>query len=68
MTASIGLRQTIALRQRAYRRRRPEVGETVRFLQELLYDTESALRGGGALGGRDGEDQGDRSEGVVDMR
>ena len=43
----------------------PEVGETVRFLPELLYDAEGALRGGGALGGGDGEDRGDRFEGVV---
>ena len=47
------------------RGRRPEVGETVRFLPELLYDAEGALRGGGALGGGEGEDRGDRSEGVV---
>ena len=31
------------------RGRRPEVGETVRFLPELLYDAEGGLRGGGAL-------------------
>ncbi|MGV8127266.1 MAG: Fe-S cluster domain protein [Methanothrix sp.] len=35
------------------RGRRPEVGERVRFLPELLYDAE------GALGGREGEDRGD---------
>ena len=40
--------------------------ETVRFLPELLYDAEGAFRGGGALGGGDGEDRGDRFEGVVE--
>ena len=38
------------------RGRRLEVGETGRFLPELLYDAEGALQGGGALGRGGGED------------
>ena len=47
------------------RGRRPEVGETVRFLPELLHDAKGALGSGGALGGNDGKDRRDRFEGVV---
>jgi hypothetical protein len=49
------------------RGKRPEVGETVRFLPELLYDSKGALGSGGALRRGDGEDRGDRSEGVVEQ-
>ena len=49
------------------RGKRQEVGETVRFLPELLYDAEGALQGS-ALGGGEGPYRGDRFEGVVGSR
>ena len=52
----IGICLVTAFEGLVSRGRRPEVGETVRFLPELLYDAEGALRGGGALGGGEGED------------
>jgi uncharacterized Fe-S cluster-containing protein len=61
----VGLCMMVAFEDVVSRGRRPEVGDTVRFLPELLYDAKGALGSGGALRGGDGEDRGDRSEGVV---
>jgi hypothetical protein len=61
----IGLCMVVAFEGVVSRGRRPEVGETVRFLPELLHDAKGALGSGGALRGNDGEDRGDRFEGVV---
>jgi hypothetical protein len=61
----IGVCMVAAFEGVVSRGRRPEVGETVRFLPELLHDAKGALRSGGALRGDEGEDRGDRSEGVV---
>ncbi len=61
----IGICMVAAFEGTVSRGRRPEVGETVRFLPELLHDAEGALRSGGALRRSDGEDRGDRFEGVV---
>ena len=55
----IGICLAAAFEGLVSRGRRPVVGETVRLLPELLYDAEGVLRGGGALGGGDGEDRGD---------
>jgi len=55
----IGICLVTAFEGLVSRGRRPEVGETVRSLPELLYDAKVALRCGGALGGGEGEDRGD---------
>ena len=45
----IGICLVTAFEGLVSRGRRPEVGETVRFLPELLYDAGGALRGGGVV-------------------
>ena len=60
----IGICMVTAFEGLVSRGKRQEVGETVRFLPELLYDAEGALQGS-ALGGGEGPYRGDRFEGVV---
>ncbi len=59
----IGICLVAAFEGTVSRGKRPEVGEMVRFLPELLHDAKVLLGSGGALRGGDGADRGDRSEG-----